>query len=57
MPKPPPLASCCAKKKHEARVEIILPKDANIRAREDQLYLPSKEELQQKLAEWAGDGD
>ncbi len=29
-----------------------LPKDTNIHAREDQLYLPSKEELQQKLTEW-----
>jgi predicted nuclease of restriction endonuclease-like (RecB) superfamily len=45
------------KKKHEALVEITLPKDANIHAREYRLYLPSKEELQQKLAEWAGDGD
>lgn len=42
------------KKKHEALVEITLPKDANIHAREYQLYLPSKEELQQKLVEWAG---
>ncbi len=41
------------KKKHEALVEITLPKDANIHAREYQLYLPSKEELQQKLAEWS----
>ena len=40
------------KKKNEALVEITLPKDANIHAREYQLYLPSKEELQQKLAEW-----
>ena len=44
------------KRKHEALVEITLPKDANIHAREYQLYLPSKEELQQKLAEWAGNG-
>jgi predicted nuclease of restriction endonuclease-like (RecB) superfamily len=43
------------KKKHEALVEITLPKDANIHAREYQLYLPSKEELQRKLAEWAGE--
>ena len=43
------------KKKHEALVEITLPKDANIHAREYQLYLPSKEELRQKLQEWAGD--
>jgi predicted nuclease of restriction endonuclease-like (RecB) superfamily len=40
------------KKKNAALVEITLPKDANIHAREYQLYLPSKEELQQKLAEW-----
>jgi predicted nuclease of restriction endonuclease-like (RecB) superfamily len=40
------------KKKHETLVEITLPKDANIHAREYQLYLPGKEELQQKLAEW-----
>ncbi len=43
------------KQKHEALVEITLPKDANIHAREYQLYLPSKDELQQKLYEWAGE--
>ena len=43
------------KKKHEALVEITLPKDANIHAREYQLYLPSKEELRRKLQEWAGE--
>jgi hypothetical protein len=36
-------------------VEITLPKDANIHAREYQLYLPSKDELQQKLMEWIGE--
>jgi hypothetical protein len=36
-------------------VEITLPGDANIHAREYQLYLPSKEELRRKLQEWAGD--
>ncbi len=40
------------RKKHEALVEITLPKDANIHAREYQLYLPSKEELRRKLVEW-----
>lgn len=46
------------KKKHEALVEITLPKDANIHAREYQLYLPGKEELRQKLEEWtAGVGE
>jgi predicted nuclease of restriction endonuclease-like (RecB) superfamily len=43
------------KKKNSALVEITLPKDANIHAREYQLYLPSKEELQQKLSEWIGE--
>lgn len=45
------------KKKHEALVEITLPRDANIHAREYQLYLPSKEELRQKLEEWTSGGD
>ena len=43
------------KKKTEALVEITLPKDANIHAKEYQLYLPSKDELRQKLVEWAGE--
>ena len=43
------------KKKNEALVEITLPADANIHAREYQLYLPGKEELRQKLQEWLGD--
>jgi predicted nuclease of restriction endonuclease-like (RecB) superfamily len=33
-------------------VELTLPKDANIHAREYQLYLPSKELLKRKLEEW-----
>lgn len=33
-------------------VELTLPKDANIHAREYQLYLPSKELLKAKLIEW-----
>jgi hypothetical protein len=45
------------KKKNSALVEITLPKDANIHAREYQLYLPSKEELQQKLVEWTREQD
>ena len=35
-------------------MKIVLPKDANIHAREYQLYLPSKDELQQKFMEWIG---
>jgi predicted nuclease of restriction endonuclease-like (RecB) superfamily len=45
------------KKKNTALVEITLPKDANIHAREYQLYLPSKEELQHKLEEWVIEQD
>jgi len=45
------------KQKNKALVEITLPKDANIHAREYQLYLPSKDELQQKLMEWVGERD
>ena len=45
------------KKKHDALVEITLPKNANIHAKEYQLYLPSKEELQKKLVEWAGEAE
>jgi predicted nuclease of restriction endonuclease-like (RecB) superfamily len=43
------------KRKNQALVEITLPKDANIHAREYQLYLPSKDELQRKLMEWIGE--
>lgn len=45
------------KKKHDAMVEITLPSDANIHAKEFQLYLPSKEELRRKLLEWSGEAD
>lgn len=51
----PTIGIVLCKRKHEALVEITLPKDANIHAREYQLYLPSKEELRRKLVEWAGD--
>ena len=40
------------REKHDALVKITLPKDANVHAKEYRLYLPSKEELQQKLMEW-----
>ena len=39
-------------RKNEALVELTLPKDSNIYASEYQLYLPSKEELQQRLTGW-----
>jgi hypothetical protein len=40
------------KQKKTAVVELTLPKESNIHARQYQLYLPSKELLQQKLLEW-----
>ncbi len=48
----PTVGIILCKKKHDALVEITLPKDANIHAKEYQLYLPSKEELRRKLVEW-----
>jgi predicted nuclease of restriction endonuclease-like (RecB) superfamily len=52
----PTVGIVLCKKKNEALVEITLPADANIHAREYRLYLPSKDELKRKLQEWAGDG-
>lgn len=40
------------KKKHDALVEITLPKGSNIFAKQYRLYLPSKMELKQKLLDW-----
>lgn len=51
----PTIGILLCKRKNQALVEITLPKDANIHAREYQLYLPSKDELQQKLMEWTGE--
>ena len=39
--------------KSDALVELTLPEDAQIYASQYQLYLPSKEELRQKLLDWA----
>ena len=48
----PTIGIILCRKKHDALVEITLPKNVNIHAREYQLYLPSKEELRRKLLEW-----
>jgi len=45
------------RKKNDALVEITLPKDANIHAKEYQLYLPDKELLRQKLLEWGKEAE
>ncbi len=43
------------KQKNDALVEITLPRDANIHAKEYQLYLPDKEVLRQKLMDWTAE--
>jgi predicted nuclease of restriction endonuclease-like (RecB) superfamily len=48
----PTIRILLCKRKNQAIAELTLPKDANIHAREYQLYLPSKEELRRKLTEW-----
>ena len=49
----PTIGIILCKKKREALVELTLPKDAGIHAKEYQLYLPSKEDLKKRLMEWA----
>jgi predicted nuclease of restriction endonuclease-like (RecB) superfamily len=51
----PTIGILLCKQRNKARVEITLPKNANIHAREYRLYLPSKGELKQKLTEWVGE--
>jgi predicted nuclease of restriction endonuclease-like (RecB) superfamily len=53
----PTIGIVLCKKKHDALVEITLPAEANIFASQYQLYLPSKEELKQRLIEWAEDAE
>lgn len=48
----PTIGIVLCKRKRDAIVEITLPPDANIHAREYKLYLPSKAELKRKLLEW-----
>jgi len=53
----PTVGIILCKKKHDVMVEITLPRDANIHAREYRLYLPDKEVLRQKLVEWSTDAE
>jgi len=48
----PTIGIVLCKKKNEALVEITLPRQSNIHAKEYRLYLPSKAELREKLIEW-----
>lgn len=49
----PTVGILLCKLKNDALVELTLPEEANIYASQYQLYLPSKEELQQKLLDWS----
>ena len=53
----PTVGMILCKQKRAALVELTLPKDANIHASQYQLYLPSKEDLKQRLLEWAREED
>jgi hypothetical protein len=53
----PTIGIILCKKKHDALVEITLPQEANIHAREYQLYLPDKELLRRKLVEWSEEAE
>ncbi|MDE5908914.1 MAG: PDDEXK nuclease domain-containing protein [Lachnospiraceae bacterium] len=48
----PTIGILLCKKSDEALVDLTLPEDANIYAKEYELYLPDKKLLQRKLKEW-----
>jgi predicted nuclease of restriction endonuclease-like (RecB) superfamily len=48
----PTIGLLVCKEKKDAVVKLTLPREANIHAREYQLYLPSKDLLRSKLIEW-----
>jgi len=49
----PTIGIILCKTKNDAMVRLTLPEDANIYAPRYQLYLPTKEELREKLMEWS----
>jgi len=53
----PTLGILLCKRKKKAIIELTLPKEANIFASEYQLYLPTKEDLRQRLLEWTRPDD
>jgi predicted nuclease of restriction endonuclease-like (RecB) superfamily len=53
----PTIGLLLCKEKKDAVVKLTLPKDANIHAKDYQLYLPAKELLRQKLLEWSGEAE
>ena len=53
----PTIGILLCQQKKQTIVELTLPKDANIHAREYELYLPSKELLKAKLLEWTREAE
>lgn len=53
----PTIGILMCKQSDEALVELTLPQDANIYAREYKLYLPDKKLLQAKLQEWLDESE
>ena len=53
----PTIGILLCKRKNEAVVELTLPPDANIHAKEYQLYLPSKELLKEKLIQFQAEAE
>ena len=51
----PTIGIILCQENRETVVEITLPKDANIHAKEYRLYLPSKAQLKRKLLDWTKD--
>jgi predicted nuclease of restriction endonuclease-like (RecB) superfamily len=49
----PTVGIILCRKKTDALVELTLPEDSNVYASQYQLYLPSREELRQRLIAWA----
>jgi predicted nuclease of restriction endonuclease-like (RecB) superfamily len=51
----PTIGIILCREKHDALVEITLPRGANIHARQYQLFLPDKDLFRQKLLDWTKD--
>ena len=53
----PTIGIILCKTKNDALVRLTLPEDSTIYTSQYQLYLPTKEELREKLIEWSGSHD
>lgn len=53
----PTIGILLCRRKNDAMVELTLPENGNIYASQYQLYLPSKEELRQRLIAWAEEAE